>query len=90
MTLTEVQNKPQLQCDVVALIRYRAENVTKVCLPLFQARCALLSLMAKNMTTTRRQNIRNVTRLTSKELPPFFIRLSGSLKLPGSGHHAIC
>lgn len=65
------------------------EIVNMVCLPLFQAMCALLSLMAKKMTTTSRPNIRHVTRKTSNdELPPVPVRIFVSLKLPENVHNA--
>lgn len=35
------------------------------CLPFFQAICALRSLMAKKITTTKRAKIRHVTRKTN-------------------------
>ncbi len=64
------------------------ENGNMICLPLFQARCALLSLMSKKMTTTRRQKIRHVTRKTSKdELPSAPVCIFGSSKLPENGQH---
>lgn len=84
MALTKVQTSRYCRCDVVNV---ETGNVFR--LPLFQMTCALLSLMAKKMTTTRRPKIRHVTRKTSNDELPLAC-MTGSLLLSGFKHKVLC
>lgn len=82
------RNYMQLQLyDIVGVMRCHAENRNEVCLPRFQAMCALLSFMATKITTTIRPKMRHVTRKTSKELPSLPVCVFGSFNVPENGQH---
>lgn len=56
--------------------------------PFFQATCALRSLMAKKITTTKRAMIRHVTRKTNRgELALLPVSRFRSLEPPGNEQH---